>query len=644
MSAAQYDVLATKSVASAVNLIGKIYGVDNWGFDYFFINGKGNLAVAPSKNRALSIDLLEVVGALTKRQLSTPILLRFPQILDERMTAIHEAFRNAIREFQYGSRHLAVYPIKVNQKSEVVQRLVQAGFRYQYGLEVGSKAELMAACAMSLADDALVVCNGWKDDLYLRAAIGAERLGKKTVVVVEDPEDLELTMRLGAEMDIEPRLGVRVKLYSRGSGKWEESGGEFAKFGMGTIALVNTLQTLRRLGKPSSLQMLHFHIGSQITNIKRAKQAVKEAARVYAKVRKMGFPVQYLNVGGGLGVDYDGSKTASEFSVNYSVQEFANDVIYVVKDVCDNEDVPEPTIVTESGRAMVTYHSLLVTDVKKVIEPGGSGSYSLGDIRTKSEPVLELIDLARDINAKNFREYYHDAIQHRDDLNSLFELGYLDLEDKAKGEWLFWQVCRAAAKLSRTMKQRPEEFDDLDKLLSAKYICNFSMFQSMPDFWAFDQLFPIMPIHRLHEVPTERGVLCDITCDSDGAVDKFVDLKDVKEALELHPLREGEPYYLGILLLGAYQETLGDLHNLFSIVTEANVIVTEDGRMLIDHLIRGDNVQEVLEDTGYDAGALKEAITTQLSRRRAQGTISENDEEQFLATISQVFNDYTYLA
>jgi arginine decarboxylase len=389
--------------------------------------------------------------------------------------------------------------------------------------------------------------------------------------------------------------------------------------------------------------MLHFHIGSQITNIKRAKQAVKEAARVYAKVRKMGFDVQYLNVGGGLGVDYDGSKTASEFSVNYSVQEFANDVIYVVKDVCDNEDVPEPTVVTESGRAMVTYHSLLVTDVKKVIAPGGRGNYSVDSIKTKSEPVLELIDLARDINAKNFREYYHDAIQHRDDLNSLFELGYLDLEDKAKGEWLFWQTCRSAAKLSRTMKERPEEFDDLDKLLSAKYICNFSMFQSMPDFWAFDQLFPIMPIHRLNEIPTERGVLCDITCDSDGAVDKFVDLKEVKESLEMHPLRDGEPYYLAILLLGAYQETLGDLHNLFGIVTEANVIVTNDGRMLIDRLIKGDTVREVVEDTGYDSNELRDSVARQLAQRRSQGLISEQDEQQMLETVDSVLNDYTYL-
>ncbi len=643
MTAAQYDVLAAKSGTSAVDLVSKIYGVENWGFDYFFINSKGNLAVAPSKNRALSVDLLQLVEELLKRQQSTPILLRFPQILDERMTALHEAFRNAVREFQYNNRHLAVYPVKVNQKSEVVQRLVQSGFRYQYGLEVGSKAELLAALAMPLAEEALVICNGWKDDLYLRTAILAPKLGKKTVIVVEDPEDMELTLNLGDSLGLQPIMGIRVKLYSRGSGKWEESGGELAKFGMSTISLVNTLQVLQRLGKTSSLKMLHFHIGSQITNIKRAKQAVKEAARVYAKVRKMGFDVQYLNVGGGLGVDYDGSKTASEFSVNYSVQEFANDVVYVIKDVCDNEDVPEPTIVTESGRAMVTYHSLLITDVKKVIAPGGRATYTLDDLKSKSEPVRELIELARDINAKNFREYYHDAIQHRDDLNSLFELGYLDLEEKAKGEWLFWRICRTAAKISRTMKERPEEFEELEKLLSAKYICNFSMFQSMPDFWAFDQLFPIIPIHRLNEIPTERGVLCDITCDSDGAVDKFVDVKDVKESLELHEIHDGQPYYLAILLLGAYQETLGDLHNLFGVVTEANIIVTEDGRALIDRLIRGDSVREVIEDTGDDANELRDSLARQLSQRKSQGAISAEDEEQLMTTVQCVLNDYTYL-
>ena len=644
MAATQYEVLAAKTGASVIELVGKTYGIDDWGFGYFFINEKGNLAVAPSQDRSRSIDVKTVVDDLIRQQHSTPFLLRFPQILDDRLEALHQAFRNAIEEFSYTGRHLGVYPVKVNQKSEVVQRLVDSGRRYQYGLEVGSKAELIGALAMPLAEDALIVCNGLKDDLFLRSALLADKVGKKTIIVVENTDDMKLSIELGDKLGIVPSMGIRVKLYARGSGKWEESGGEFAKFGMSTIALVHTLEILREKGQTKLLKMLHFHIGSQITNIKSAKQAVKEAARVYAKVRKMGFEVEYLNVGGGLGVDYDGSKTASAFSVNYSVQEFANDVVYVIKEVCDGEGVPHPTIVSESGRAIVSYHSLLVSDVKKVIAPGRSSLYSIENITSESEAVQELIDLAREINSKNFREYYHDAIQHREDLNSLFELGYLDLDEKAKGEWLFWRICRRAAKLSRSLKPRPEEFDDLDRLLSSKYLCNFSMFQSMPDFWAFDQLFPIMPIHRLDEIPTERGVLCDITCDSDGSVDKFVDLKDVKEALELHRTHEGEPYYLAFLLLGAYQETLGDLHNLFGVVTEVNVVAGPDGRPLLKKIIRGDSVREVIEYTGHDTDELRDALAKQLSERKEQGWISDDDEHEVLATVSRVLDDYTYLS
>ena len=643
MAIAPHDVLALRAGPGAVEAVSKIYGIDDWGAGYFDVNGKGNLTVAPWKDPQRAIDVHEVVLDLVKQNHSTPFLLRFPQILDERLEALHKAFRNAMVEFDYPGRHLAVYPVKVNQKSEVVQRLVESGARYLYGLEVGSKAELIAALAMPLADDALIVCNGLKDDLFLRSAILSDHVAKNTVIVVEDPTDMAASLELGDKLGVEPQMGIRVKLYSRGSGKWEDSGGEFAKFGMTTIALVNTLEALRRAGKTSQLKMLHFHIGSQITDIRRVKQAVKEAARVYAKVRKMEFAVEYLNVGGGLGVDYDGSKTASEFSVNYSVQEFANDVVYAIKDVCDHEEVPEPVIVTECGRAIVSYHSMLVADVKKVIAPGTLGNYSIEEMESTSAPVLELIDVARGIHAKNCREYYHDAIQHREELNALFELGYLGLEDKAKGEWLFWNICRKAAKLSRLLKQRPEEFDDLDRLLSAKYLCNFSMFQSLPDFWAFDQLFPILPIHRLHEVPSERGILCDITCDSDGAVDKFVDLKDVKEALELHAVRQGEPYYLGFLLLGAYQETLGDLHNLFGVVTEASVTVGERGRVEIDKVIRGDSVREVIEYTGHDTDELRDAFAKRLSDRKELGLISDDDEREVLATVSLVLDDYTYL-
>jgi arginine decarboxylase len=357
----------------------------------------------------------------------------------------------------------------------------------------------------------------------------------------------------------------------------------------------------------------------------------------------MGFDVEYLNVGGGLGVDYDGSKTASEFSVNYSVQEFANDVIYTVGEVCTGEEVPAPVIVTEAGRAMTAYHAMLITEVKKVIKPGMEVEYSIETMESEAEPVIELLDIARDINAKTFREDYHDALQQREDLNKLFELGYLDLEEKAKGEWLFWQICRRAIKHSAGMKQRPEEFDELERLLAAKYVCNFSMFQSLPDFWAFDQLFPIMPIHRLNEVPVERGILCDITCDSDGSVDKFVDVRDEKESLELHALQPGDKYYLAMLLIGAYQETLGDLHNLFGEVSEVSVTIDPEGQVEVGEFQRGDDVRAVLRYTGYDPEGLRNALAQQLSRRRETGEITADEEHQVMATASMVLDDYTYL-
>ena len=623
--------------------ISKIYGIDQWGFGYFGINAAGRLQVTPHKIGDLPIDVFAVVEGLVADQHAPPFLLRFPQILDERLSALHRAFARAIAEFEYAGAHVGVYPVKVNQQAEVVKRLVESGRRYNYGLEVGSKAELAAALAMPLADEALIVCNGLKDQLFLRMAILAEKLCRRTVIVVEDIEELETALDLASKLGLQPNLGIRLKLYARGSGRWEESGGEFAKFGMSIVALVSALDLIERRGAAQRLKMLHVHIGSQINDIRRAKQAFKEAARVYAKTRRMGFAIDYLNVGGGLGVDYDGSKTASEFSMNYSVQEFANDVIHTVGEVCSQEEAPLPTIVTEHGRAMAAYHSLLIADVRRVLEPGSAGNYSLEAIESESAPVMQLRDIAAEINVKNFRESYHGALEQRADLISLFELGYLDLRDKAKGEWLFWDICRKAARLSRTLKHRPGGFDDLDLLLASKYICNFSMFQSLPDFWAFDQLFPILPIHRLNELPTERGVLCDITCDSDGSIDKFVDIRRVKEALELHALRPGEPYYLGFLMLGAYQETLGDLHNLFGAVTAVDIVVDAGGAARIEQLERGDNVRDVLADTGHEAEQLREAVARRLSERKLQGAIGDDDEHEVLATFSRVLDDYTYL-
>ena len=636
-------VVSAPRTESHVDEVSKIYGIANWGFDYFGINGKGHLTVAPHRIPGLAIDVFEIVCEQVRNQQSLPLLLRFPQILDERLGSLHEAFALAIKEFSYGGRHIGAFPIKVNQKAEVIQRLVSSGQRYNYGLEAGSKAELVAALAMPLAEGALITCNGLKDELYLRLAMLAESLGRRAVIVVEDLEDLRMSLQLAQALDVKPLLGIRVKLNSRGSGKWEDSGGEFAKFGMGTVGLVQALALIEQAGAHDQLKMLHFHIGSQINDIRRAKFAFKEAARVYAKTRRLGFDIEYLNVGGGLGVDYDGSRTASEFSMNYSVQEFANDIVYGVGEVCSSEEVPAPTIVTEHGRAMVAYHAMLVADVRKVVKPGPVGGDVVEAIESDAQPVLELADLATGINAKNFRERYHDAVQQRSDMNSMFELGYLGLRDKAKGEWLYWDICGQVARLSRVMKNRPQEFEDLDRRMASKFVCNFSMFQSLPDFWAFDQLFPVLPIHRLDEVPTERGVLCDITCDSDGTVDRFVDTKHFKESLELHEMRPGEPYYLGFLLLGAYQETLGDMHNLFGVVNELHVGIEPDGRLTIGQPVRGDRVRDVLGSTGHDPESLREAIARRLADRKESGQIGDTAEHDVLATCSRVLDDYTYL-
>ena len=628
---------------SVLDRVARIYGLDNWGFGYFGINSSGHLSVAPHKIPGLEVDVYEAVQDQVRNQLSPPFLLRFPQILDERLASLHQAFANAIAKFDYGGRHIGAYPAKVNQRPEVLRRLVTAGQRYDYGLEVGSKAELIAALSMPLAEGALIACNGLKDDLYLRLAMAAAKLGRQAVIIVEDLQDLRMTLQLARAQGLRPPIGLRVKLGARGSGKWEDSCGEFAKFGMSTLALVQALDLIAAWGAVGQLKMLHFHIGSQVNDIRRAKQAFKEAARVYAKAREAGFDIAYLNVGGGLGVDYDGSRTASEFSMNYSVQEFANDIVYTLGEVCAGEGVPAPTIVTEHGRAMVAYHSMLVTDVRKVVAPGLLDGEDLGDFESDAEPVLELVDIAQGINAKNFRELYHDAVQQRGDMNSLFELGYLGLRDKAKGESLFWKICRQVAGLSRQMKHRPRELEELDRMLASRFVCNFSMFQSLPDFWAFDQLFPIIPIHRLDEVPTQRGVLCDITCDSDGTVDRFVDAKHFKESLELHAPRPGETYYLAFLLLGAYQETLGDIHNLFGTVTELNVGVDPDGQRFVSQPIRGDNVRDVLSDFGYEPEAVREALARRLAERKQVGLIGDEDEHEVLATSARVLDDYTYL-
>ncbi|MDR1728483.1 MAG: biosynthetic arginine decarboxylase [Acidobacteriota bacterium] len=619
----------------------RIYGVENWSGGYFGVSEQGCLTVHPTRNPLMGVELNSLVQMLLQRKVTAPFLLRFPQILDTRIKELHEAFRNSIAEYNYGARHRGVFPMKVNQKKSVVERLMSAGHRYEYGLEVGTKAELAAALTIAMHPNALLICNGVKDRRYLEWAMQSAKVGKNPIIVLEEVSDLKKVAEVAAALDMRPALGVRVRVFSRGAGKWEESGGETSKFGINTMQLLDLLRMAadREMGR--QLKMLHFHIGSQITDIRRIKNAIKEAARVYAKVCKMGFPIEYLDVGGGLGVDYDGSRTASDCSINYNMQEFANDIVYTINEICQSENVPPPTIITESGRAIVAHHSLFVTNVIRTLNPGLGGS-EIDQSKVDSEVVREMMDLHKEINHKNFREYYHDALQHREELQSLFNLGYLNLQNRAQGEWLFWEICRKAIKFSRSMKERPEEFIDLENILASKYICNFSVFQSTPDSWALDQLFPIVPLTRLTEEPTVQATLCDITCDSDGQIDKFVDLRDVKQSLELHSVNH-DPYYLAIFLVGAYQESLGMNHNLLGSPNEAHFLVDDAGRPHIDKVVRGASLSQVLEAVGYQSKDLLESLRQIAQRAEAQSRIATADREAFCESYEAALESYTYL-
>jgi arginine decarboxylase len=619
----------------------RIYGVENWGAGYFGVSEQGCLTVHPTRNPLMGVEIIALLQTLAQRRVPAPFLLRFPQILDTQIKDFHEAFRSSIAEYNYGARHRGVFPMKVNQKRSVVERLVSAGHRYEYGLEVGTKAELAAALTVSMHPNALLVCNGVKDRRYLEWAMQAAKIGKNPLIVMEEVSDLRKIIEVATSLQAKPILGVRVRIFSRGAGKWEESGGETSKFGINTIQLLDCLKLVSDQQLTQQLKMLHFHIGSQITDIRRIKSAIKEAARVYAKVHKMGYPVEYLNVGGGLGVDYDGSRTASDCSVNYSMQEFANDIVYTINEICLSENVPPPTIVTESGRAVVAHHAMFITNVIRTLNPGLGGP-EISPSKVDSEVVREMMDLHKDINPKNFREYYHDALQHREELQSLFNLGYLNLQNRAHGEWLFWEICRKAIKFSRSMKERPEEFADLENILASKYICNFSVFQSSPDTWALDQLFPIIPVTRLNEEPTERATLCDITCDSDGQIDKFVDLRDVKQALELHGVN-AEPYFLAMTLIGAYQESLGMNHNLLGSVNEAHFLVDDAGRPHLDKVIRGESLGHVLTTAGYDTQSLLDGFRQAINAVQVQSRTSADERESLMDSFRSTLDSYTYL-
>jgi len=631
-------------LTTAIEQTLETYGIENWGAGYFDVNRKGNLVVRPAAGDPRSADLKEIIDDLAKRGIGAPVLLRFPQLVAAQVRKLQRAFSRSIREFEYQGSHLCVYPMKVNQQRSVVEEYLREGSRYDFGLEAGSKAELYAALALEQTPDSLLVLNGFKDEEFIELAFTGARCGKRVVIVIEKLSELDHVLNIAERYESGlPILGMRVKLYSKGSGRWEKSGGEAAKFGLTTTEMLEVIRRLEQAGRIDMLKLLHFHIGSQLTDIKRIKNAMKEAARVYAKVHQLKVPIDFLDVGGGMAVDYDGSKTAFDSSANYSAQEFANDVIYAIKQVCDDENVPHPTIIQESGRFLAAYHAMLVTNVQDEIETIVEDITPIEIDDGDPQVVTELGELRTSITVKNYREYYHDALEHREELFTLFNLGLVSLKDRAKGEVLFWDVCERADKYAQQAKYVSEEFDDLRRLLCAKYLTNFSVFRSVPDHWALDQLFPIVPIHWLNKPPTEYTTLCDITCDSDGVVAKFVDLHDVKQVLELHSLVPGETYYLAFLLVGAYQEVMGNNHNLFGAPHEAHIYIDEDG-YLIKKVIRGTTVGEATERARYERSLLHDGFRRLINQRVKDGELSEAEGAELAEFYESRYDAYTYLS
>jgi len=619
------------------------YGVENWGAGYFEVNRKGHLAVRPAEGDPRSVDIKELIDDLVdQRRLQLPILLRFPQILTNQLKKVQRSFQDASREFNFAGGHFGVFPMKVNPRREVVEEFLREGGKYNFGVECGSKAELYAALSLEQTPESLLVCNGFKDESFINLALLGVQIGKRVIIVVEKLNELKMIIRRSQETGIRPGIGIRAKLYSKGSGKWASSGGESAKFGLTPSEMLECIRLLREFQMTDLLKLLHFHIGSQITDIKRVKAAMKEAARVYSKIRQMHIDVEFLDIGGGMGVDYDGSKTTFASSVNYTTQEFANDVVYTIKSVCEDENVPEPNLVTESGRVMCAYHAVFVTSIRDEIETFADDQPEVNVDQDAPQVIVELKALYDDISAKNYREYYHDALDHKDELHTQFNLGLISLEDRAKGEVLFWEVCARASRFAQTTKVQEEEFDDLKKILASKYLCNFSVFRSTPDHWAIDQLFPIMPIHRLNEQPTDYATFVDITCDSDGHIDKFVDLKDVKEVLELHPFT-GDPYYIAIFLVGAYQEVMGSNHNLFGRPNEAHVIIDTEGRYHIKKIVQGSRIGDMLGVARYDKGQAWESMQRVINTRVSGGFLGEEEAEALMKEYESDINRYTYL-
>jgi arginine decarboxylase len=626
-----------------------LYNITRWGAKYFDINDAGHVVAMPQQEAGAAVDLTDVIEEAKARGLKFPLLVRFQDILRHRVEAINKAFQSSITEFNYQGKYRGVFPIKVNQLREVVEEILDAGKPYNFGLEVGSKPELFAGLALQAQMGSLIICNGYKDAGFIKMALLGTKLGKKVIMVVEKLEELRNIITVSKQLGVEPLIGIRARLLSKGAGKWADSGGENAKFGLSTVELLAATELLKAENLVHCLKLLHFHIGSQVPDILTVKKAVQEAARFYAKLHKMGFPIECLDVGGGLGVDYDGSRSAFDSSTNYTLQEYTNDIVYYIADVCNAENVPHPEIISESGRAIVAHHSVLLVEVFGAIEKiRPDAVFNFGD--HEHALVRELLDIQKNITKLNKLEAFHDAQERKEDAQHMFTLGLLELPDKAKIEHLYWQIGREVVQSYRGQAYVPEEIRKLEDTLGDQYLCNFSVFQSLLDHWALGQLFPIMPISRLTEPPTHEATLVDITCDSDGAINKFIDLRDVRDTLPLHPLLSNgdgkqEPYYLGFFLMGAYQDIMGDLHNLFGRVNEVHVFLDPDEPTgyYTEEVIEGATIVQSLAAVQYDENELKRQMKAQMDEAIKSDRMKPSEAMRLLDDYERGLKEYTYL-
>jgi arginine decarboxylase len=620
----------------------ELYEVDRWGKGYFSVAPNGNLTVHATKDPAKAIDLKQLIDHLQLRGIGLPILVRFPDILKHRLGDINSAFQAAITQHNYTGKYICVYPIKVNQQKQVVQEVVEFGRPHGFGLEAGSKPELLAVIAMT-TNETPIICNGFKDAEFIEMAMLAQKMGRKIIPVVEKYTELQLILDYSKRVGVRPNIGMRVKLAARGGGRWQSSGGYRSKFGLTVAEVRQGLEELKTHGMQDCFKLLHFHLGSQIPNIRIVKGALNEAARVYAELVREGAGLEFLDVGGGLGVDYDGSQTNFESSVNYTLQEYANDVVYHVQAVCDDAGVKHPTIVSESGRAIVAYHSCLIFNVLGVSDFGDEAvKLDPNGDEGLEQPLVDLRETYQNLTARNAHESYNDAQESLDMALNLFNGGYLPLKQRCQAETLYWAICTKIRKMLSQIDDVPEDLQDLDDMLADTYFCNFSLFQSIPDSWAIKQLFPVMPIHRLNEPPSREAVLGDITCDSDGKIDQFIDRRDVKRTLSLHPFT-GDPYYLGVFLVGAYQEILGDMHNLFGDTHAVHVTLDEDGTVNLGSVIKGDTVREVLDYVEFDADMLVRKLRESAEIAVREGRLEIQQAGQLLRFYEDGLHGYTYL-